>query len=303
MKIRDALHSGRKKDKGKGKDMSLFGGDISTTSVEQGDAMGFEQFSFSTKVRNGLNGSSPLDAAHVLTDEEEQDEDTEREEQEEVNGYVEKQVLRPASDERQEPSEPPQVIIQGAGGADDPIVIDLLDSDEEEPQVNGICDMGDQEESQCEEESNDEEEEDENIPGQQPNNSIVIDSDEESEYDEEQRLLFPESHQLNTGKVVPSSFGSLYIKYDCIAEVQIEGRVEDPLPASSPAPDDQDDEEEHIDDAELDHMHTAYESFVANISRSGSAMPYAEGPDLNAEASGYSSEISRYSLYLPLPGC
>jgi hypothetical protein len=203
-KIRDALHSTRKKDKGKGKDMSLFGGDTSTTSVGQGDAMGFEQFSFSTKVRNGLNGSSPLDAAHMLTDEEEQDKDTEQDEQEELNGGVEKQILWPTSGEGQEPLESPQVIIQGAGGADDPIVIDLLDSDEEEPHVNGIRDMGDQEESQCSE-SNDEEEEDENVLGQQQNHLVVIDSDEESEYDEGPRLVVQESDQLNTGNIIPSS--------------------------------------------------------------------------------------------------
>lgn len=206
-KIRDALHGGRKKDKGKGKDLSLFGGDTSTTSVEQGDAMGFDHFSFSTKVRKGLNGLSPLDAADVLTDEEEQDDDTEREEQEEVNGGAEKRIFWPKSDAGQEPWEP---IIQGAGGADDPIVIDL-DSDEEVPQVNGIRDMGDQDESQCEEESNDEEDEDENVPGQQQNTLIIIDSDEESEYDEGQRLLAQERDQINTGRVVPSSLRrSLY---------------------------------------------------------------------------------------------
>src|SRR5260370_36715827 len=59
-KIRDALDGGRKRDKGKGKDMSLFDGNTSITSVDQGDAMGFEQFSFSSKVRNGLNGSFSL---------------------------------------------------------------------------------------------------------------------------------------------------------------------------------------------------------------------------------------------------
>ena len=203
-KIRDALHGGRKKDKGKGKDMSLFGRDTSTTSGQQGDAMGFEQFSFSTKVRNGLNHPSPLDAADVLTDEEEQEEDTEQEEQEEVNGGVKAQFLRPSDDEEKETSEPPQVIIQGAGGADDPIVIDLLDSDEEEPRVNGIHDVG-QEESESEEESSDEEDEDENVPEQQQqNNLIIIDSDEESEHDGERLLLFQESDQLNTGEVVPS---------------------------------------------------------------------------------------------------
>lgn len=211
MKIRDALHGGRKKDKGKGKDLSLFGGDTSSTSVDQGDAMGFDHFSFSTKVRNGLNGSSPLDAADVLTDEEEQDDDTEREEQEEVNGGAEKQILWSKSDAGQELLEPLQVIIQGAGGADDPIVIDLLDSDEEVPQVNGIRDMGDQDESPCEEESNDEEDEDENVPGQQQNILIVIDSDEESDYDEEQRLLAQERDQINIGRVIPSSLRrSLY---------------------------------------------------------------------------------------------
>ena len=203
MKIRDALDGGRKKDKGKGKDMSLFGRNTSTTSVQQGDAMGFEQFSFSTKVRNGLNGLSPLDAADVLTDEEEQDEDTEQEEQEEVNDGVKAQFLRPSDDEVQETSESPQMIIKGAGGADDPIVIDLLDSDEEEPQVNGVYDMG-KGESQSEEESSDEEDEDENVPGQQQNNIIVIDSDEESEHDVDRRLLFQESDQFNIGEVVPS---------------------------------------------------------------------------------------------------
>ena len=204
MKIRDALHGGRKKDKGKGKDMSLFGRDKGTTSAQQGDAMGFEQFSFSTKVRNGLNGLSSLDAADVLTDEEEQDEGTEQEEQEEVDSGVKAQFLQPSDDEVQETSEPPQMIIQGAGGADDPIVIDLLDSDEEEPQVNRMCDVG-QGESQSEEESSDEEDEDENVPGQQQNNIIVIDSDEESEHDVDRRLLFQESDQLNIGEVVPSS--------------------------------------------------------------------------------------------------
>jgi hypothetical protein len=205
-KIRDALHGGRKKDKGKGKDMSLFGGDASTTSVEPGDAMGFEQFSFSTKVRNGLNGPFPLDAADVLMDEEEQEEDTEQEEQGELNGGVEEPILRPASAEVQEPSEPPQVIIQGAGGADDPIVIDLLDSDQEEPpQINGIRDVDDLDGSQCEEESSGDEDEDENVPEQQQVNLIVIDSDEESEHDEEQRLQVQESDQLNAGEVVPSS--------------------------------------------------------------------------------------------------
>jgi len=295
MKIRDALHGGRKKDKGKGKDMSLFGGDTSTTSVGQGDAMGFEQFSFSTKVRNGLNGSFPLDTADVLTDEEEQSEDTEREEQEELNGGVEEQILWPTSDEDQEPSEPLQAIIQGAGGANDPIVIDLLDSDEEVPQVNGLRDVGDQEESQGEEESSDEEDEDDNVRGRQQYNLIVIDSDEESE--QEQPLQFQESDQLNAGEVVPSSFGVLYIDCDCLEEVRIEGRVGDALPASSPVPDDQDDEEGRNDDTELDHMHTAYESFVANMNARGSAMPYAEGPDLHAGTSGYSGETSRESLY------
>ena len=203
-KIRDALHGGRKKDKGKGKDMSLFGRDMSTASVQQGDAMGFEQFSFSTKVRNGLNGPSPLDAADMLTDEEEQEEDTEQEEHEEVNGGVKAQILLPSDDEEKETSEPPQVIIQGAGGADDPIVIDLLDSDEEEPQVNGIRDVG-QEESESEEESSDEEDEDENVPEQQQKNLIIIDSDEESEHDGERLLLFQERDQFNTGEVVPSS--------------------------------------------------------------------------------------------------
>ena len=74
----------------------------------------------------------------------------------------------------------------------------------------------------------------------------------------------------------------------------------DALPASSPTPDDQDDEEDHNDDTELDHMHTAYETFVANMNPSGSAMPYAEGPDLHARTNGYSSELCRYSLYLVL---
>ena len=69
------------------------------------------------------------------------------------------------------------------------------------------------------------------------------------------------------------------------------------LPASSPALDDQDTEEEHNDDTEIDNMHTAYESFVANMNTSGSTMPYSEGPDLHAGTSSYSSEISRYSLY------
>jgi len=203
-KIRDALHGGRKKDKGKGKDMSLFGGNTSTTA-EQGDALGFEHFSFSSKVLNGLNGSSPLDAAEVLTDEEEQDKDTEQEEQEAVDGGVEKQSPRPVSDEEQEPPEPPQVVIQGAGGADDPIVIDLLDSDEEEPpQVNGKYNVDNHEEFQCEEESDDEEDEDEGVPGQTQNNLIEIDSDEESQHHEEQRVRLTESDRLDAGEVVSS---------------------------------------------------------------------------------------------------
>lgn len=198
-KIRDVLHGGRKKDKGKGKDMSLFGGNMDTTCAEQGDAMGFEQFSFSNKVRNGLNGSIPLGADDVLTDEEEQEDGAEREEQGEVDGGVEEQILWPASDEEPEEPEPPQVIIQGAGGADDPIVIDLLDSDEEEPlQVNGKRDVDDHEESHDEEESD--EGEDDNIPGQQWNN--LLDSDEES--DEERRLQVQESDQPNTGEIVSS---------------------------------------------------------------------------------------------------
>ena len=200
-KIRDALHGGRKKDKGKGKDLSLFGGNTSTTSVEQGDAMGFEQFSFSSKVRNGLNGSFPLDAVDVLTDEDEQEEGTEQEEQEEVDGGVEEQNLWPASDEGQEPSGPPQVVKQGAGGANDPIVIDLLDSDEEEPpRVNGKRHVGDNEESQDDEESDDEEDGDENVLERQHNNLIAIGSDEESEHDEGQ---VQESDQLDAGEVAP----------------------------------------------------------------------------------------------------
>ena len=95
-------------------------------------------------------------------------------------------------------------------------------------------------------------------------------------------------------------FGVLYIDYNCTGEARIEERFGDALPASSPAPDDQDDEEEHNDDTELDHMQTAYESFVANMNASGPAMSYAEGPDFHAGASGYSSEISRHSLYLNL---
>ena len=91
-----------------------------------------------------------------------------------------------------------------------------------------------------------------------------------------------------------------YIDCDYIGEARIEERVVDALPASSPAPDDQEDEEDHNDDTELDHMHTAYETFVANMNTSGSAMPYAEGPDLHARTSGYSSEISKYNLYLVL---
>jgi hypothetical protein len=90
-------------------------------------------------------------------------------------------------------------------------------------------------------------------------------------------------------------FGILYIDCDYIGEVRIEERVGDVLPASSPAPDDQDEEEEHNDDTELDRMHTAYESFVANMNASGSAMPYAEGPGLHARTSSYSGEISMYS--------
>ena len=205
-KILDALHGGRKKDKGKGKDMSLFGGNRNTTSVEQGDAMGFEQFSFSNKVRNGLNGSFPLDVANVLTDEEEQDEDTEREEQEEVDGGVEENIPWPTSDgdEEQEPPEPERVIIRGAGGAEDPIVIDILDSDEEASPVNGKCNVGDHEGFQGEEESNNEDDEDDDIPEQQQVNLIAIDSDEEPEHDEEQPAQVQESDHLDAGEVVSS---------------------------------------------------------------------------------------------------
>lgn len=96
------------------------------------------------------------------------------------------------------------------------------------------------------------------------------------------------------------SFGALYIDRDYTGEARIEERVGDALPASSPAPDDQDDEEEHNEDTELDHMQTAYESFVANMNASGPAMSYAEGPDFHAGTSGYSSEISRHSLYIVL---
>ena len=92
-------------------------------------------------------------------------------------------------------------------------------------------------------------------------------------------------------------FSVLYIDFDCTAGARIEEPVGDALPASSPAPDDQDDEEEHNDDTELDHMQSAYESFVANMTAIGPAMPYAEGPDFHARTSGYSSEISRHSLY------
>ena len=210
-KIRDALHGGRKIDKGKGKDMSLFGGNTSTTSAEQADAMGFEQFSFSSKVRNGLNGLFPLDAVEVLTDENEQDEDTEQEEQEQIDGGVEEQIPWPASNEWQELPGPPQPVKQGAGGANDPIVIDLLDSDEEAPpQVNGKCDVDDHE-SQDEDES-EEEDEEENVLERQQNNLIAIGSDEESEHDEEQRMRVQESYRLDIGEVVPSYIrGPIYL--------------------------------------------------------------------------------------------
>jgi co-chaperonin GroES (HSP10) len=207
-KIRDALQGGRKRDKGKGKDMSLFDENTSTTSVEQGDAMGFEQFSFSNKVRNGLNGSFPLDAADVLTDEEESG-DTEHVEQEEVEGSAKEPILWPPSDEEQELQEPPQVVIQGAGGVDDPIVIDLLDSDEEEsPHINGkrliAHHIAHHEESEVEEESDNEGGEDEDVSEQQQNNVIAIGSREESEHDQEQPVRIQESDQLDAGEVVSS---------------------------------------------------------------------------------------------------
>ena len=271
--------------------------------------MGFEQFSFSNKVRNG-NGVLPLDAVEALTDEKEQEEDTEQEEQGEVDDGVEdgveddveERVPWPASYEGQELPGPPHMFEQGAGGANDPIVIDLLDSDEEElPQVNGKCGVDDHEGSQDEIESDEDEDEEEDVLGRQQNNLIVIGSDEESEHDEEQRAQALKSDQLGAGEIVSSYIGGVkYLFVIYIDKVWIEECVGDALPASSPPPDDQEDEEDHNDDTEPDHIHTPYESFVANMDTSGSAMPYAEGPGLHVEKSGYTSEISRYILCLIL---
>ena len=188
--------------------MSLFGGSAGTTSVEQGDAMGFEQFSFSNKVRNG-NGVLPLDAVEALTDEKEQEEDTEQEERGEMDDGaedgVEERIPWPASYEWQELPRPPHVFEQGAGGANDPIVIDLLDSDEEDlPQVNGKYGVHDHGGSQDEIESDEDEDEEEDVLGQHQNDLIVIGSDEESEHNEEPRAQAQESDQPHAGEIIPS---------------------------------------------------------------------------------------------------